>query len=91
MNCPTSDKLEKWFDGIVEETEYESIQLHIETCNHCKQLIKMYSNEHHFLKETLSTPTLPDDFAANVLDQLRRRKHGNVFWFRLQLLFWQRD
>ncbi|MFS0636960.1 DUF4179 domain-containing protein [Mesobacillus foraminis] len=70
MNCPTSDKLEKWFDGIVEETEYESIQMHVKTCDHCKQLMKLYSNEHHFLKETLSTPKLPDDFAANVLDQL---------------------
>lgn len=70
MKCPTSDKLEQWFDGLVPDHEYKSIQTHLKTCQECQQIIEMYSNEQHFIKETLVTPTLSDDFAAQVLNQI---------------------
>ena len=68
MKCPTKDKLEQWFDGFTQGDE--SIQTHIESCQECWQTIEMYAEEQELIKETLTTPTLPDDFAIGVLNQL---------------------
>lgn len=75
MKCPTKDKLEQWFDGFDQDDQW--IQAHLETCQDCQQLIEMYTNEQQLLKETLGTPTLPDDFAIDVLNQLEPYKPKN--------------
>ncbi len=68
MKCPTKDRLEQWFDGF--EQVDELIQTHVETCQECQQVIKMYAEEQELIKETLNIPTLPDDFTIGVLNQL---------------------
>ncbi|MEH7347200.1 DUF4179 domain-containing protein [Bacillus sp. JJ1532] len=73
MKCPTKDKLEQWFDGFDQVDEI--IQLHVETCQECQQVIKMYAEEQELIKETLTTPTLPDDFTNQVLNQLEPYEH----------------
>lgn len=85
MKCPTSDKLEQWFEGFVPDHEYKSIQTHLKTCQECQQMIKMYSDEQYFIKETLVTPTLSDNFATQVLNQLEpyETKKKKKTWKRL--------
>ena len=73
MKCPTKDKLEQWFDGFDQVDEI--IQSHVETCQECQQVIKMYAEEQELIKETLTTPTLPDDFTIQVLNQLEPYEH----------------
>ena len=73
MKCPTIDKLEQWFDGFDQVDEI--IQSHVETCQECRQVIKMYAEEQELIKETLTTPTLPDDFTIQVLNQLEPYEH----------------
>ena len=51
MKCPTIDKLEQWFDGFDQVDEI--IQSHVETCQECQQVIKMYAEEQELIKETL--------------------------------------
>ena len=41
MKCPTKDKLEQWLDGFDQVDEI--IQSHVETCQECQQVIKMYA------------------------------------------------
>ena len=73
MKCPTIDKLEQWFDGFDQVDEI--IQSHVETCQECQQVIKMYAEEQELIKETLTTPTLPDDFTIQILNQLEPYEH----------------
>ena len=81
MKCPTKDKLEKWFDGFDQVDEI--IRSHVETCQECQQVIKIYAEEQELIKETLTTPILPDDFTIKSLINLShmniRRKNGNGF------------
>jgi Domain of unknown function (DUF4179) len=87
MKCATNDKLEQWFDGLVQDHEYKSIQTHLKTCQVCQQIIELYSNEKQFIKETLGTPTLPDDFANHVLSELEpyAPKQKRKKWKRMLL------
>ena len=73
MKCLTKDKLEQWFDRFDQVDEI--IQSHVETCQKCQQVIKMYAEEQELIKETLTTPILPDDFTIQVLNQLEPYEH----------------
>lgn len=84
MNCPTKDKLEQWFDGFELD---ENIQVHVENCQVCQQTIKKYQEERDLIQETLSTPTLPNDFTKQVLDQLEpyEQKKKKKIWKQVLL------
>ncbi len=69
---------------------FEDIALHVGSCAECQRVVEAFEGEQCFIKETLHTPTLPDDFASLVLDQLEpyeqqagRRKRAP--WKRLLL------
>lgn len=70
MNCPTADKLSQYADQLLTEQELVDIHTHLKSCDDCKRIINFFKEEQQFLKETLQTPVLPDDFASLVLDQL---------------------
>ncbi|WP_075620440.1 DUF4179 domain-containing protein [Paenisporosarcina indica] len=70
MNCPAIDKLEKYVDDVLTEQEHRELHTHINNCGNCKHVVNSLKLEQQFLKETLSTPTLPDNFASQVLEQL---------------------
>ncbi|PLR92538.1 DUF4179 domain-containing protein [Bacillus sp. T33-2] len=70
MNCPTAAKLSHYVDNLLTEQELVLVQSHLTRCTGCKHVIEAFRQEQEFLKETLQTPTLPDNFASLVLDQL---------------------
>jgi len=70
MKCPTTDKLSQYVDDLLVEVEHIEIDEHISSCIDCKRVVETFRTEQLFLKETLRTPTLPDDFSALVLDKL---------------------
>lgn len=70
MNCPKADKLSQYVDNLLTEQEHIEIQTHIKSCEGCRRVVEAFKEEQLFLKETLQTPTLPDDFASVVLEQL---------------------
>jgi hypothetical protein len=70
MNCPTADKLSQYNDALLAQEESSQIHVHVQSCRHCQLLLEAFANEDQFLKETLQTPALPDDFTSNVLGQL---------------------
>lgn len=70
MNCPTADKLSQFVDHLVTEQEHSQIKNHVNTCEDCKRVVAAFEEEQEFIKETLKTPTLPDDFALNILEKL---------------------
>ncbi|MCG7334660.1 DUF4179 domain-containing protein [Sporosarcina sp. ACRSM] len=67
MKCPTVDELSKYVD---DRQAYKDIANHVKSCTECQRVVAAFESEQHFIKETLQTPTLPDDFTAMVLDQL---------------------
>lgn len=70
MNCPKADKLSQYVDNLLTNKENTEIQTHIKSCKSCMRVVEAFQEEHLFLKETLQTPSLPDDFASIVLEQL---------------------
>jgi hypothetical protein len=91
MNCPTEDKLSQYVDNLLREQELVDIHTHLKSCEDCMHVVKAFTEEQQFLKETLQTPTLPDDFASLVLDQLEpydqtviRKKRSP--WKRMMLI-----
>ncbi|GIN97301.1 hypothetical protein J6TS1_31710 [Siminovitchia terrae] len=71
MKCPTVDELSLYVDDLVTGHESVNIDDHLEGCIECKRVVKALMEEHQFIKETLQTPTLPDDFDSLVLEQIR--------------------
>lgn len=67
MKCPTIDKLSQYVD---DSHVFEDIALHVGNCAECQRVVEAFESEQLFIKETLQTPSLPDDFATMVLDQL---------------------
>ncbi|MFC5590853.1 DUF4179 domain-containing protein [Sporosarcina soli] len=67
MKCPTVDELSQYVD---DRQAYKDIGNHVKSCTKCQRVVAAFESEQHFIKETLQTPTLPDDFTAMVLDQL---------------------
>jgi hypothetical protein len=70
MNCWAVDKLSQYVDDVLNTEEHAEISRHIISCDKCKCLVEALLEEQQFIKETLQTPTLPEDFAALVLDEL---------------------
>lgn len=70
MNCPTIDELSKYVDDLLTEKESDWVQVHVENCSHCQEVVAAFLEEQRFVVETLQNPELPDDFADNVLEQL---------------------
>lgn len=85
MNCPTVDKLSQYADGLIEEEEFSLIEAHVASCKECQKVVEAFEEEQLFIKETLETPSLPDDFASSVLDQLgpyKQHKRKSRMWKR---------
>ncbi|MEH6943817.1 DUF4179 domain-containing protein [Bacillus sp. JJ722] len=74
MNCPTIDKLSQYADQLLMNEEHIQIQRHVESCDDCCKVVEAFRNEQNFIKETLHTPSLPDDFAAGIIRQLEPYK-----------------
>lgn len=74
MTCPTIDKLSQYADGLLTGQELVEIRKHIESCEECQQIVDVFKGEEEFIKETLETPVLPDEFTERVLDQLEPYK-----------------
>jgi hypothetical protein len=70
MKCWAVDKLSQYVDDILNTEEHTEISRHILSCNKCKCLVEALIEEQQFIKETLQTPTLPEDFTSLVLDEL---------------------
>lgn len=89
MNCPTVDKLSQYVDNLLLEEEHAQIQTHVKGCHDCIHVVKAFEAEQLFLKETLQNPSLPDDFASSVLNQLEPYEQNltrkKTVWKRLLL------
>ncbi|MEO4054683.1 DUF4179 domain-containing protein [Solibacillus sp. CAU 1738] len=70
MYCPKADKLSQFVDDVLTDKEYKDVAAHVKTCTSCQAVIELFQGEQQFIIETLQAPTLPDDFADNVLTQL---------------------
>jgi hypothetical protein len=70
MKCPTIDKLSQYVDDLATEQEHDDLHGHVKNCDECQRIVEAFMGEQRFLKETLESPALPDDFASVVLDQL---------------------
>jgi len=71
MNCPTIDKLSQYVDQLLGELEMREINSHAKECDSCIHVIEAFEHEQQFLKDTLKSPSLADDFANKILDQLK--------------------
>ncbi|MFJ7971838.1 DUF4179 domain-containing protein [Psychrobacillus sp. NPDC096389] len=78
MNCPKADKLSQYVDNLLTNEENTEIQTHVKSCESCIRVVQAFQEEQQFLKETLQTPTLPDDFASIVLEQLEPYKQNRI-------------
>ncbi|WP_442597116.1 DUF4179 domain-containing protein [Neobacillus sp. D3-1R] len=87
MKCPTTDKLSQFVDELLVGQELIDIKSHTETCKECQLIIEAFRHEQQFLKETLQTPTLPDDFASLVLEQVEPYKQKSI---RLKKAPWKK-
>ena len=74
MNCPTIDDLSKYTEQLLREEEHALIQNHVHSCEGCMRVVDAFMEEKRFIKETLKTPVLPNEFAHLVLDQLEPYK-----------------
>ena len=91
MNCPKADKLSQYADNLLAQEEHAQILTHLQTCATCTSIVQLFNEEQQFLKDNLQSPTLPDNFASLVLEQLepydkkavRRKKQ---IWKRIFLL-----
>ncbi|KXH81697.1 DUF4179 domain-containing protein [Sporosarcina sp. HYO08] len=70
MNCPSADKLSQYVDDLLIEQEKEAVKKHVNHCTECQRIIMALKDEQHYFQEVLQSPALPDDFTANILDQL---------------------
>lgn len=70
MNCPTVDKISQFVDDLLPKEEQVEIERHINSCVACAEVANAFQKEQQFIKDTLQTPTLPDNFTSLVLDQL---------------------
>lgn len=70
MNCPTTNELAQCIDELLLEEEQSMVLAHLENCTTCQNKVKTFTEEQRLLSETLMTPTLPDEFANTILNQL---------------------
>ncbi len=74
MKCMQADKLSQYVDDLLPQEEIVEIERHIASCAQCKQTVEMFKEEELFMKETLQTPALPDDFADKVIAELEDKE-----------------
>ncbi|CAG9606906.1 DUF4179 domain-containing protein [Pseudoneobacillus rhizosphaerae] len=74
MKCPAEDKLLQFADQLLEEQELAEIKKHVSTCSYCFSKLEEFQNDNLFFKETLQTPTLPEHFTSDIMDQLEPYK-----------------
>lgn len=74
--CPTVDRLSQYVD---DRQANEDVALHVENCAECQQVVEAFKGEQQFIKDTLLSPTLPDDFASLVLGQLEPYEQKVIF------------
>lgn len=89
MKCPTVDELSIYVDDTLTGMESARMDAHVKKCPGCKQIVDTFIKEQQFIRETLETPTLPDDFPQMVLDQLEpyeKKVHTSkrLFWNRMK-------
>ena len=87
MKCPTVDKLSQYVD---DREEHADIAQHVANCAECQRVVEAFEGEQQFIKETLQTPMLPDDFTSMVLDQLepyeqKKNRQKSRPWKRILL------
>lgn len=87
MKCPTIDELSEY---VEDGQGNNGITRHVETCAECQHVVEAFEGERHFIKDTLQSPTLPDDFSSLVLDQLapyeqKRPRRNRASWKRITL------
>lgn len=87
MKCPTIDELSEY---VEDGQKSNGIARHVETCAECQHVVKAFEGERQFIKDTLQSPTLPDDFSSLVLDQLepyeqKRPRKNRAPWKRITL------
>lgn len=70
MNCLPIDELVKYTEDFLNEKESSRVETHVKNCSSCQAVIETLLEEQRFVKDTLQTPGLPDDFADSVLVQL---------------------
>jgi anti-sigma factor RsiW len=70
MKCGTEDKLSQFADSMLTEKEHVEICTHLKNCDHCTHVVKAFKKEQFILKQTLQLPTLPNNFASKILEQL---------------------
>ncbi|MFJ5770428.1 DUF4179 domain-containing protein [Psychrobacillus sp. NPDC093180] len=78
MNCPKEDNLSQYVDNLLTEQEHFQIDQHLKTCDSCTSIVHLFKEEDQFLKDSLQSPTLSDDFASIVLDQLEPYKEKEI-------------
>ncbi len=91
MKCPTVDELSRYVDDLVTGHESVNIDDHLEGCIECKRVVKALMEEQQFIKETLQTPTLPDDFDSLVLNKIKPYEkktflRKRVYWKPIAIL-----
>lgn len=74
MTCPTIDKLSCYADDLLTGEDLVEVRGHVENCSECQEIIDVFKGEAQFIQETLKEPTLPDNFAAKVLNQIEPKK-----------------
>ncbi|WP_342581291.1 DUF4179 domain-containing protein [Ureibacillus sp. FSL W7-1570] len=74
MVCPKEDKLLDYVEGILDEGEKAILERHLHSCPYCQQQLEFLNKENELLAQTLKFPTLPEDFAEKIVDQLEPYK-----------------
>lgn len=80
MNCPSVDKLSQYVDKLLNQEEQQNVEEHLKQCESCQQIVALFEGEEQFIKETLQAPTLPDDFEAQILAQVKPYKKKRTLW-----------
>lgn len=78
-------------DELLNEEESTQIKDHLHGCDACTRVANALMEEERFIKETLKTPSLPDDFTSLVLEKVEPYGQNNTprkktTWKRMALL-----
>lgn len=70
MNCLTIDELSKYIEDLLNEKDFLRVEKHLQNCSNCQIVVEELLAEQSFIKDTLQTPSLPDDFAESIIGNL---------------------
>lgn len=87
MKCPSADQLAQLHDELLTAQEAEQLKVHVKNCPSCQAVMELFEGESRFMKETLQTPGLSEDFADLVLTKLEPYKLAKKksYWKRALL------